>query len=236
MAIPISNRHYLLPAERCAEQFGDGLLFVGWQENSGADVRYAKDNGFHTIAWNLEPLFFTCHYQIIAFLQEANECFDYSPLNLNILRLYGVNAKFKMVAPNCTFYDQKEKDIDLLFIGTQSDRRSEWVNKISLYHDVTWVQDVAGDEYWDLCSRSKVILNIKNDPINPQETVRISPLLASGSCVVSEVSQINHYGDGLLEYHEHNYFEVIRRAIKDYKEIATTQQLSYYEHIKANNW
>lgn len=233
MATPVSNRDFLSPAEACADQFGTGFLFVGWQENSRADVRYVKEKGFKAMAWNLEPLFFANHYLLLDFMLNADECYDYSPLNLNLLKLYGINAQFKMVAPNKAFYDQKNKDIDVLFIGTKSERRTKALSQID---GVTWVTDAHGQDYWDLCARAKVILNIKNDPINPQESVRISPLLASGSCVVSEVSQINHYGNGLLEWHQFNQVDVIKYAFKNWQDIAKDQQEKYYERCTSGNW
>src|ERR1039458_3611605 len=100
--------------------------------------------------------------------------------------------------------DQRERDIDVLFMGAISERRAR---ALSRYAQTLWPRRVCyvlseasrpnwmpsesfrtADEKWDLLNRSKILLNIHHDEAPYFEWLRIAQAMANGAVVVSEHS------------------------------------------------
>lgn len=83
--------------------------------------------------------------------------------------------------------NSKEEDIDVLFYGALNDRRKDII--IALENSglkVTTLFNVYGKSRDDFIARAKIVLNIHFYEPSVFEIVRVSHLLASGKCVVSE--------------------------------------------------
>ena len=100
--------------------------------------------------------------------------------------------------------DQRERDIDVLFMGAISERRAR---ALSRYAQTLWPRRVCyvlseasrpnwmpsesfrtADEKWDLLNRCKILLNIHHDEAPYFEWLRIAQAMANGAVVVSEHS------------------------------------------------
>ena len=101
-------------------------------------------------------------------------------------------------------FSQRERDIDVLFMGAISDRRAR---ALSRYAQTLWPRRVCyllsdaslpnwmpsesfrtGDEKWDLLNRCKILLKIHHDETPYFEWLRIAQAMANGAVVVSEHS------------------------------------------------
>lgn len=134
-------------------------------------------------------------------LLRGSEVWDYSVENIAALHKIGIEAKHVPVGyvPDLECYKPKDKqDIDVLFVGAGNDRRHAILNSIrDAGLNVVHATGVYGRERDELCSRSKIVLNIHYYPAMVFETVRVSYLLANGSLVISE--------DGLDTESENEY-------------------------------
>jgi hypothetical protein len=136
----------------------------------------------------------------------AGAVFDLNRLAVRELRANGIAAEHLQVGytQGWDATSERERDIDVLFMGAASDRRLEYLGRAaSLLRDracrfvisdnarPNW--DASGsflidDEKWDLLARSKVILNLHQGETPYFEWLRIVQAMASGCVVVSEES------------------------------------------------
>lgn len=92
---------------------------------------------------------------------------------------------------------QAIKDIDVLFVGTITERRNKWLNRIQKLYDVE-VFSAYGREMAELINRSKIILNIHSEEPLDTET-RVFEVLGCGGFLLSEkLSQDNPFSDNEL--------------------------------------
>ena len=112
-------------------------------------------------------------------------------------------------------------DIDVLFFGALNNKRCNFLSPLlnSLYHeDIMALLLVGGDEerLKEYIGRAKIVINIHHTgPWNRQEQPRISYLLNNKKCVLSEPSQHNYYGPGIVEAEYGNFAERIKYLLKD---------------------
>lgn len=202
------------------EYINDAVVIVG------AFVRYSVEE-FRTmvgnrriIAYQLEPLV-SSHWfsvdKIVNNLRGADEVWDYDLDNIKVLNAYGIDAKFRPCLYSKSLKrieNQQEPDIDILFYGTPStkrtkllheflyksymgDKRADIIVKASL---ITLTQ-VWGNQLDDFIGRSKIILNL-----NPyegdccQQQTRIFYALTNNKCVLSERCKKNYFGDLITEF------------------------------------
>lgn len=150
-------------------------------------------------------------------IRDADEIWDFDYQNVEVLRSYGIDAKFK--PPLYTNHLKRVEtvqnpDIDVLFYGTFTSYRSNilfnFIEKsiIPVHHfdlvnkmNIMTLYNFTGDKLHEYLSRSKIILNISPyEGDKRQEQVRIFYNLINGKCVVSEKSPINYYGDMIVEF------------------------------------
>jgi len=87
-----------------------------------------------------------------------------------------------------------KKDIDIIFLGSKSDRRDRILN--SYGRSIYYRDSIFGEQYDEIVNRSKVSLNIHNyEGMSILEVTRIVPLVSRGVLVVSERSDDKYYDD-----------------------------------------
>lgn len=141
------------------------------------------------------------YYELI---KNAHAIWDFSIESFNFLISKGFKNSF-YVPPGFhrsleLFVPAKNRDIDVLFIGSPHPRRELIIQKlISRGVNVRYLNKSLGESRDSLIARSRIVLNIHAwDNINTLETIRISFLLANRNFVVSESSDHNPYEDGLV--------------------------------------
>ena len=138
----------------------------------------------------------------------ADEIWDYDTLNSDYLKLVtGRSADnirkfdyFKGLEKNINV----KKDIDILFTGLLNQKRANTLSDLHLKSydkfKIVVALGVSPEETDYYIARSKIILNIHGfHPWARQEQSRIGLLLANKTCVVSEPSQINYFGNAIVE-------------------------------------
>ena len=167
------------------------------------------------IIYQLEPLFGTggawVHpATIINNIRGADYIWDMDKMNAKYLEWHGiiVDKIQPMLYTKALEYaiDPVEPDIDVLFYGGMNARRADIISSIQHsftgWHQITVIAvlSIEPDKLIDYMSRSKIILNLHvAEPYNRQEQVRIFYALINSKCVVSETSQINHFGHAIVE-------------------------------------
>lgn len=172
------------------------------------------------IVYQLEPLI-EGHWhkreKIINNLKGADEVWDYDLDNIEILKQYGIDAKYRP----CLYSESlkriensPEPDIDILFYGTPSPRRTKFIYD-SLYGSVIpekWINTITGcrtvilHHFWGkeldhFISRSKIVVNLSPyDNTSVQQQTRIFYLLTNNKCVISEKSNKNYFGGLIQEF------------------------------------
>lgn len=138
-------------------------------------------------------------------IESAAQVWEYSPIGLNFLRKVSLGDKTSFVPPSFhrsleSFRPAEDPDIDVLFYGSMSDRRAhvlealraEGVRAVSVF-------GLYREQLRDYIRRAKIIINMHMMPdISMLETVRLSYLLANRCFVISETSDHNPYGDGVV--------------------------------------
>lgn len=173
------------------------------------------------IIYQLEPLvenhWWNIDY-IISRLRGADEIWDYDLDNIEILKSYGINAKFKpfRYTESLKNIDNLENpDIDVFFYGTLTEHRSkilEIITNCNLIDKTTlWSYGLSEELLKEFIGRSKIILDLQdnnNFAKKPdgyiQKQSRIFYSLINNKCVVSEKSKKNYFGDLIIECDEKN--------------------------------
>ena len=78
-----------------------------------------------------------------------------------------------------------ERTIDLLFMGTLSEHRAHWLQRLEAAGVTVTVREAWGDAYIRLLNQAKMVLNLHYTPY-PNTELRIIEALACGACVVTE--------------------------------------------------
>ena len=139
----------------------------------------------------------------------AGAVFDLNRLAVRELRARGIAAEHLQLGwtQGWDALSERERDVDVLFMGSASDRRLEYLSQAA---SVLWDREcrfvisdngrpnwatsgsyLADDEKWDLLGRSKVLINIHQGPTPYFEWLRLVQAMASGCVVVSEASLDN---------------------------------------------
>ncbi|WP_238191877.1 glycosyltransferase [Methylobacterium frigidaeris] len=141
----------------------------------------------------------------LEFLDLSSHILEYSRSGLAVLRSRPDTPSVSFLPPGfhrCleVAYPAPEQEIDVLFYGSYSERRVQVLEAVRS-HGLKAVHlfNVYGEPLWDAIRRSKIILNIHSTPgFRTLETVRIVPLLANRCFVVSEASDDNPFGSGVV--------------------------------------
>ncbi len=115
---------------------------------------------------------------------------DYSQANVDWLATQGVKAKLCRIGyhPSLEWGASTEHDIDVLFYGSNTDRRTPiikrmWDDGIKIYG----MFGVYGPERDACIARAKIVLNLHAwDETAPLEMVRLQLLFANAKCVLTE--------------------------------------------------
>ena len=125
------------------------------------------------------------------FIQNSFLTFDYSEINLKFYP-EELKKKVKILKP---FIDNKnidgEKSIDILFIGTLSQRRNNILNHLKSLYNIVIVEKVFGENLSNLIKKSKIVLNLHTWDNALFELFRIHELLPYNIQIISE--------EGILE-------------------------------------
>jgi hypothetical protein len=164
-------------------------------------------------------------------IKGVDELWDYDELNKEFFSWYGVNVN-KVIPIRYTesikcIENVKEPEIDILLFGFINDLRLEKLKHIfpPLYHDYSFmiISGMDREEQKKHIANSKIILNLHGmQPYCRQEQERIGFCLNNGKCVLSEKSQINYFGDAIIEEDVQNIPFVIQYLIDNnaWKEVA----------------
>lgn len=132
----------------------------------------------------------------------AHEVWDFN--EINVRRLQALNFAQKLIwapigyVPELTRIPKTVEDIDVLFYGSINDRRAAVIQRLqSSGLKVVHVFGVYGAERDTLIARSKVVLNVHFYESGIFEWVRIFYLLANFKTVVSEVSRLTAFDQGV---------------------------------------
>jgi len=162
------------------------------------DIRSAPPESL--ILYNLEQVSSTSGWFDSVYLGMLRRfpVWDYSPLNIELLRQQGVNATLCEIgyAPGLSrIVRAAAPDIDVVFVGTFHKRRAAVLQEL---HDagcnVVASSQCFGAERDALFARARIVLNLHIVDAKIFEIVRCSYLLANRLCVVSETG-----GDEALE-------------------------------------
>lgn len=119
---------------------------------------------------------------------------DYAQENVSWLRARGVDARYCPIRHHphltrLTLLPEAERDIDILFYGSVTDRRQEIIQEVRAQNPqrkIIWL----GHDGWDSrdghIARAKIVLNLHAYDGAPLEMARISFLLANRCFVISE--------------------------------------------------
>ncbi len=178
-------------------------------KNGISEIRSKYPNK-QIIPYQLEQLFRGSRWvtkQNIEFLREADEVWDYDQNNIQFLyETFNIHARFipMQYVPQLSQLNilPKEKcDIDVLFYGSMNTKRSTIVNSIRDFMPMATVISTANawdNQLDDYIQRSKIVLNLHYYDNSRLEQARIFYLLANHKCVVSETSNPNYYGSGIM--------------------------------------
>ena len=169
---------------------------------SHADVR-----GFRYIVYQLEQLshevgWFKFNKEIDKILRGADCIWDYSKENISFLQEIGIpKVKYLFIGYHKnleTIEHNQEKDIDILFYGCLNDRRANILKRLRQRFKTVVLSAVYGKERDSYIARSKIVLNMHYYPMQIIQQVRLSYLLNNRCFVISEYSDHNPYGDGIV--------------------------------------
>jgi Glycosyl transferase family 2 len=142
----------------------------------------------------------------VALAARAGAVFDINRSAVAEFAAAGIAARHLQIGwtPGWDHFGERERDIDVLFIGGLSQRRAV---ALSRYAATLWRRRVcyviadnslpnwmasesfrAGEDKWDLLARAKIVLNIHQGDTAYFEWLRVAQAIASGAVVVSEHS------------------------------------------------
>ena len=141
--------------------------------------------------YNLEPLFDGCRSLSLGYLDVLRrfKVWDYQAPNVKYLRGHGIKAVHVPYGYSAQLERApvRDKDIDILFVGSVSARRTAILDGIARNHRVERVQGCYGPALDEMVARAKIVLNVHYcDTPHPLEVVRLQYLMANGCFVVSE--------------------------------------------------
>jgi hypothetical protein len=161
------------------------------------------------VIYQMEPLssahgFLSAYPKYLELLRKATRVWEYSKSNLAYLEAMGVHQVdyvppvhhevMEVLNQNC------EKDIDIVFSGAISPRRQKILDQLRRHGlRVEACFGVYGSARNQIIERAKILINIhQHEGLSVLEEVRLSFLLANRGFVISELSDWNPYGDGVV--------------------------------------
>ena len=149
----------------------------------------------------------TVHFEEdVKLAARAGAVFDINPRSVELFRHFGVGAQYLALGYTDLwdhYEPEREKDIDVLFLGSHSPRRvrflSEYASTLAKYRTHIQISDnstpnTAGstsfvaEEKWDLLARAKILINIHQGDEPYFEWLRAMDAIHCGAVLVSEHS------------------------------------------------
>lgn len=137
------------------------------------------------------------------FLKSCRQVWDYSPTNVKYLKERGCLDVRKIPIGYSSRLERiahaEAKDIDVFFYGSMTARRQHILEQFKdRGAQVYGVFRAYGPERDKMIARSKIVLNIHQFDLPHLEEVRIAYLLNNRCFVLSETSDYNPYGEGVV--------------------------------------
>jgi hypothetical protein len=135
---------------------------------------------------------------------QAAAIWEFSPLGMAYFEASPWAHKVSYVPPGYhrvldTFRPDPDPYTDVLFYGWPTQRRVELLDRIRARGvKLVTLKDRFGEELNTTIRGAKMALNVHSYEGNSLETVRVSHLLANQCFVISETSDHNPYGDGVV--------------------------------------
>ena len=207
-------------------EHNDVLVMAVHHHQSIEQIKQSNPGHNKIIIYQLEPLcknhWWNEEY-VISRIKDADEVWDYDLDNIEVLKKYGINAKFKpfLYCNNLKRIQNREHpDIDVFFYGTSTPYRSKIVEILTNHGLIgrktvwLWNYGDSSEIFNEFISRSKIILNLNTtDSIESgqriQKQSRIYYALINDKCVVSEKSVRNYYGDLITEVDQNDLLKTI---------------------------
>lgn len=131
-------------------------------------------------------------------LSNATKIYDYSKLNFDYLP---ADAEFKPFLPDLdSKYIDKPKEIDVLFYGYMSSKRSQKIKSLESEYLVVCKDELELDEMKDLIAKSKYVLSVGTYTNDYNDSLRITPALNMGANILMEKTSETWYTDYLVTH------------------------------------
>ena len=162
-----------------------------------------------SILVNMEPLEswtklregnYNCWFHRILYLSSKCQVWDYSKKNLPFYNSLGLwHPKYLRLGYNpelCRIPENPNKDIDVLFYGSFTPRRSFIIDKLKERGvNVVGLYDVFGEQLDQYIARAKIVLNLHANEPGIFEGVRCNYLMHNKIAVVSEINSTTTIDD-----------------------------------------
>ena len=160
--------------------------------------------------------------------------FDYSEINLQFYPNY-LKYKIKLLAPLIQIIPNYyiNKSIDILFIGTITDRRKKILDKLQEKYNIVILEKVFGENLNNYIKISKIVLNLHAFDNSIFELFRIHDILPYNCNIISEKPELQN--DLYCRYKSYiNFIDIINDDLSNInlieKEINDTLDLNLYTH------
>lgn len=160
--------------------------------------------------------------------------FDYSEINLQFYPNY-LKYKIKLLAPFIQIIPNYyiNKSIDILFIGTITDRRKKILDKLQEKYNIVILEKVFGENLNNYIKISKIVLNLHAFDNSIFELFRIHDILPYNCNIISEKPELQN--DLYSRYKSYiNFIDIINDDLSNInlleKEINNTLDLNFYNH------
>jgi hypothetical protein len=157
---------------------------------------------FQLEALNKATGFFPDYSTYVELLRGARQVWDYAPKNVEFLAQCGLNSVHYIPIGFSSRLERISRadklDIDVLFFGIINDRRTRVIEEIRSRGFNAGPIFAYGSARDAMIARSKIQLNIHQFELSHLEQLRISYLLNNKRFVISENSEHNLYGEGVV--------------------------------------
>ena len=160
--------------------------------------------------------------------------FDYSEINLQFYPNY-LKYKIKLLTPLIQIIPNYyiNKSIDILFIGTITNRRKKILDKLQEKYNIVILEKVFGENLNNYIKISKIVLNLHAFDNSIFELFRIHDILPYNCNIISEKPELQN--DLYSRYKSYiNFIDIINDDLSNInlleKEINDTLDLNLYNH------
>jgi hypothetical protein len=232
------SEHWQTLAETIEENYGtmedpgSTVIFSLHHHRPAKEIKEMLNCG-KLIVYQTEPLVENHWWKpdkIIRNIESADEVWDYDLENIMVLEKHGIKAKYrppKYSHKLKTVNNIENPDIDVLFYGSITERRSKFIShcltsaiikpedtKLWLDANFVYVFNTFGKKLDEYMARSKIILNLNPyDGECRQQQTRIYHSLINEKCVLSEKNKFNYYGNLICEFENGNVQDMFEKII-----------------------